>query len=59
VTIDFLVNGGDKLDAFFKELPPDRFRTLEFPSYRDGMKKSLLARKVVRRPAGERFKTQP
>ncbi len=59
VTIDFLVNGGDRLDAYFKELPKDRFRMLDFPTYRDAMKKALSSRKTITRPAKGRFQVQP
>jgi len=57
VTTNFLIKGGDRLDAVFNTLPPDRFRTLDFPTYRDAFLKAIRRRGTLHAPQTGRYRT--
>ncbi|HNZ02834.1 MAG TPA: 5'-nucleotidase C-terminal domain-containing protein [Myxococcota bacterium] len=55
VTTQYLKEGGDRMDEFFRDIPADRWEPLPFKSYRDGFVKLLRERKQVAPPADLRY----
>ncbi len=55
VTTQFIKEGGDRMDEFFRDIPADRWESLPFSSYRDGFVKLLRERKQVAPPVDIRY----
>lgn len=56
ITTNYLVRGGDKVDTIMSRLPPDRFRILTYPSYREAFRRLLSSMKSISAPETGRIK---
>jgi 2',3'-cyclic-nucleotide 2'-phosphodiesterase (5'-nucleotidase family) len=50
VTSNYLIRGGDRADTVLGRLPPERFRKLSYPSYREAFRRILGAMGTVEPP---------